>query len=506
MTLPWMTRQFHAADHQATIAAPGMPEPWIHRAVVIGHLLLILLVAVVLRIRGLDRYSLWYDEVVTMRLARTATPATLIELLGQIDGTRAPLHPLILQGWLGLFGISELAGRSFSAVCGILTVGVVYRLGQRLFDEPTGRWGAWFTAVCSPLVYYSQEARMYAWLVLLTCCSWLVFLGFRQAAGSRFKIAYWALLTGLVYSHPLGFFMVAAHGLAYLLVHRSLALDFRSWLVIQVAVLLAVAPWVPRYLDHGTDYPLPRYGIRFLLAVPIEYVGGNSLVLLACSLIIAAGLFSLDGRRPRLTRPVENLVLLTWTIAPPVLMFVYSWIGRPIFGPPRYHLFIAPAYLILLARGLCKLPGPLRWVIAAGAFSLSLSMIEANSYSQVVKADWRALSRWLSHEVQYGEGSMAPQAPVTVVVHPSDRRFPRDQVEAARYYLSPPHRVVLADAAGAAEAEAAVLDVYCLSAQQERAGIRNLSETDFAAPSWQRVATAWHHGVPELYGLIIRRR
>ena len=123
------TQQFRAADHQNTIAAVGMPEPWINRAAVTGHLLLILLVAVVLRIRGLDRYSLWYDEVVTMRLARTANPAALILLLGQIDGTRAPLHPLILQNWLCLFGTSELAGRSFSAVCGIITILVVLSAG-----------------------------------------------------------------------------------------------------------------------------------------------------------------------------------------------------------------------------------------------------------------------------------------------------------------------------------------------------------------------------------------
>src|SRR5208283_2335288 len=132
MRLSWRTQQFRAADRQDTTAALGMPEPWIHRAAVTGHLLLVLLVAVVLRIRGLDRYSLWYDEVVTMRLARTANPTALIRLLDQIDGTRAPLHPLILQGWLCLFGTSDLAGRSFSAACGIITVLVAYRLGQGL--------------------------------------------------------------------------------------------------------------------------------------------------------------------------------------------------------------------------------------------------------------------------------------------------------------------------------------------------------------------------------------
>ena len=67
---------------------------------------------------------------------------------------------------------------------------------------------------------------MYAWLVFLTCLSWLVFIEFRHAATLRSKITYWLLLTGLVYSHPLGLFMVAAHGLASLLVHRSLRAGF----------------------------------------------------------------------------------------------------------------------------------------------------------------------------------------------------------------------------------------------------------------------------------------
>ena len=118
------------------------------------------------RFWGLDGTSLWYDEVVTMQVARTAGPAALVERLDQIDGTRAPLHPLVLQVWLRVFGSSDLAGRSFSALCGLGTVAVIYVLGVRAFDETTGRWAAWLAAVCPPLVYYSQEARMYAWLVL----------------------------------------------------------------------------------------------------------------------------------------------------------------------------------------------------------------------------------------------------------------------------------------------------------------------------------------------------
>ena len=132
-----------------------------------------------------------------MRLALTAGPVALVERLDQIDGSRAPLHPLFLQAWLRVFGPTDLAGRSFSALCGLAAVAVIYLLGRFAFDERTGRWAAWLAAVCPPLVYYSQEVRMYAWLVLLTCVSWLVFLSFRRSAKPAQCLIYWLLLTSL---------------------------------------------------------------------------------------------------------------------------------------------------------------------------------------------------------------------------------------------------------------------------------------------------------------------
>jgi 4-amino-4-deoxy-L-arabinose transferase-like glycosyltransferase len=314
----------------------GPPRRWAARWLPLAA---ILLVAAGLRLWRLDRMSLWYDEVVTMRVAHAESPAAMIQRLDQLDGTRAPLHPLVLHAWLRLCGPSDVAGRSFSVLCGVATVAVVFLIGRQAWDQRTGCWAAWLTAVCPPLVYYAQEARMYAWLVLLTSVSWLVFLSFRRADGLARRLAYGVLLVSLAYSHPLGLFMIAAHGLAYLLVRPALLLPFRRWLLIQTAVVLSILPWLGRYLDHGTDYALRRHPIRFLLAVPIEYIGGNSLVLLACLAIIGAGWLSVerrDGRRRlAIIDPVENLVLLTWAAVPPVLMYVYDYVALRCFGPAR---------------------------------------------------------------------------------------------------------------------------------------------------------------------------
>ena len=120
-------------------------------------LVVVLLIASVLRLYHLGQSSLWYDEVVTMRLAQTESARSLLRLLDQIDATRAPLHPLLLRGWLKLFGPSDYSGRAFSTLCGIITIGLVYWIGLRAVDGSTGLWAAWLCALSPLLVYYSRE-------------------------------------------------------------------------------------------------------------------------------------------------------------------------------------------------------------------------------------------------------------------------------------------------------------------------------------------------------------
>ncbi len=78
----------------------------------------ITLLAAGLRVAHLDRPSLFYDEVIVMQLATQPDPAALLRRLPDLDATRAPLHPLLLQGWLALLGPSPLAGRGSAPSAG----------------------------------------------------------------------------------------------------------------------------------------------------------------------------------------------------------------------------------------------------------------------------------------------------------------------------------------------------------------------------------------------------
>jgi uncharacterized membrane protein len=85
------------------------------------------------------------------------------------------LYYCLLRLWVNL-GESEFVLRSLSALAGVLAVGLVYVLGKRLFDTKVGLIGAALLATNSFHIQYSQEARAYSLMVLLTALSSLFFL------------------------------------------------------------------------------------------------------------------------------------------------------------------------------------------------------------------------------------------------------------------------------------------------------------------------------------------
>jgi len=452
-------------------------------------LLIILALAAGLRAWKLGQLSFWYDEVVPMRLAEAPTPAALIDLLFQIEATRAPLHPLLLQAWIRLFGVSEASGRALSVLCGIVTVGLVCWIGRLVFDRATGLWAAGLAAVSPPLVYYSREAKMYSLLVMITCLCWGLLFGLRNSYSHRRSAAYSLGVATLLYCHPLGMLMAAALGLGSLLFVRRFFGDWRHWLGAHLAVLLLAAPWIWHYFDHDPEFLSGRLPVKFLLGTPIGFIGGNSLVLLGLVVLIGFGLLrrrDILGQYSDLFGPV---CLVLWLVMPPTLLYAYSWLGHPIFGPSRYTLYTAPAYLILVAQGLARLPSRARPLVAIGLALVSIPQLGATVYAPGLKADWRAFSTELAARM-----AVNPRTEVTVFVKPSDPARNRE-VETARYYLPGHCRIVpLEEAVSTGPQNEPAREVYvAVGTKQGTAALplpdlfRSLSESQFPGLTVYRV-------------------
>ena len=417
---------------------------WPHCLILVA----IALLATVLRLAYVDRPSLFYDEVIVMRLATQPDPAALLRLLPRIDATRAPLHPLLLQGWLAVFGATTLAGRGFSVLCGVLTVLVVDRIARRAFDPATALWAAFLLAISPMQIRYAQEVRMYALLVLETCIAWDLLLSFRDSAPRARQAAYLACLIALGYTHPLGLFMVSALGLAYLADRAGSRLSTGRWLAIQVVAALAIAPWSIQYVNHAPDIVVGRLPLKYLIGLPIGYIGGNSRTLVGFAALAVYGMLARGGegggkgepgpwRRLLLDQPSATVDMLIWFAVPPLLLYSHALISTtPIFGPPRYTLFVGPAYLILVARGLAKLPRLPRYLVASACVVLAGALLRTLVYAPDVKADWKGAAAHF-HAVD-------PRSTVVVL---NDEPNNRGLFVPLRYYFGPDVKLLLMEEA-----------------------------------------------------------
>ncbi len=387
-------------------------------------------VAAGLRFFELGKVSFWYDEVVTMRLARSGSARELVNRLFEIDATRAPLQPLLLQIWLQSFGTSEFTARAFSVLCGIATVLLVYQIGRAAFDSATGLWAAWLAALSPLLIVYSREARMYAWLVLVTCLCWRLLLALRHSFTVSKAAVYVFCLVALVYSHPLGLLMLSALAFAGLLDARASLHGLGRWLAVHLAAAMLTLPWIGNYFDHPPEFLSERLPLRFLLGTPISFIGGNALLLLGLASLIALGIISRARDSTGSNREATHVsaILLCWLILPPLALYLYSWRFHPVFGPARYTVFVAPAYLVLVASGLSRLPAWARYPILAGLALVSLRALPPAVYDPELKADWRGFSIELAAERARSPGG---QLLVIVASNVPERNV---EVETARYY------------------------------------------------------------------------
>jgi 4-amino-4-deoxy-L-arabinose transferase-like glycosyltransferase len=107
-----------------------------------------------------------------------------------------PLYYALAWLWSHLFGVHEVGLRSLSALFGTATVPLAYLAGRELVGRRTGLALAAIVAVEPMLVWYSQDARAYALLVMLCTAAFAFFARARRTGAAR-DLAGWAVVSAL---------------------------------------------------------------------------------------------------------------------------------------------------------------------------------------------------------------------------------------------------------------------------------------------------------------------
>jgi mannosyltransferase len=359
------------------------PELWLVGALTLA--------GAALRFSTLDLQSFWHDEAVTV--GRVLDPS-LVTTLDRVPGSEAtpPLYYLLAWAWTKLFGAGEVGIRSLSALVGTATIPVAWWAGRALVGRAVGLGAAALVAVSPYMVWYSQEARAYALLVLLCALSLAVFGEVLRRREGRW-LACWAVASSLaLLAHYFAVFVVGPELLLLLwrVPERRRSILLAGGAV--AAVGLALVPLAVHQADQGHDgwiaqIPLGTRlrdtGKQFVLG----YSGSPARALSAVTavLLAATGALALwHGRRQRgwwLGVAVGGAAL--------VVPLAATAVGADYLFP-RNMIGAWAVLAVVLGAAACGCAGA---ITLAGLCAASLAItIAVDTDTKLQRSDWRGAS------------------------------------------------------------------------------------------------------------------
>jgi 4-amino-4-deoxy-L-arabinose transferase-like glycosyltransferase len=354
----------------------------------------VVVAAAVLRLATLDLQSFWLDEASTVQ-ALDGSFGHLWHRLTQIEAA-PPLYFVVAWAWGKVFGLGEVGLRSLSALFGIATVPVAWALGRRLAPagrrEAVGLLAAALAATSPFLIWFSQEARPYALLTLLTATATLCFVLALQSEPERRPLVLWGLAAaGAVMTHYFAvFFLVPQAAVLGLRLGRRAI----PGLAIPAATGLALVPlvlaqgdtrvtWVSGSSLSSRAADVAKHWVAGPFGTSAHLVGLLALTLLAIGVVLSA------------TRRSGVLVTVIATTAAALALPVLTALAGPDYVLDRYLIPGLVPLLVLAAVGLAQRP-PLLAAGAGLALLFGAFAIETDGDRQRQREDWRGASRDLA--------------------------------------------------------------------------------------------------------------
>jgi mannosyltransferase len=380
-----------------------MLAPALHYAV----LGLIIVAGSVLRLTGLGRQSLWFDEVDVVVRAQRPLDAILDTFTAA--GENGPVYNLFLWAWVRIAGISEIAVRFPSAVAGALAIPLIYLLGRRLAGRTAGLVSAGLLAINPYHVWYSQEAKMYAMIVVLAILSSLLLVEALNRNTIRLWIGYVAVTTLMFYTHVTTILVFVAQAMFILATFQSWRDRLRPLLLSGAALTLPYIPiaiWAWRVVGGGARTWQPDVSLwEAVRIVGIKFAANRSEVFIEERLALMMAALAILGAAALVARRRLNesgVLLITLAVIPVIGIYLAS-VRNSVFSD-RYVLISLPAYLILAAVGIVILWRH-RYIWPIGVIALVLifsyswaTLRDVNLADSAEKEDWRSAYALVAEE------------------------------------------------------------------------------------------------------------
>jgi hypothetical protein len=351
--------------HVASDRSVRVPHASRRPSVILPFSLLVLF-ALALRLYGLDRYSLWLDELITYTGA-TAPNWYVYDHLHPQELFLYQLLSRLVSTIYHFFGKNDTIRnlRLLSVFFGILNVMSIFLLARELFSRSTPWIAGVSAAMCPVLILYSQEYRTYSLLAFLASFDcWVLLVALRTNA-----LTWWSAFTGTsllsLYSHPISVIPMAALSIFVIVWLFSGALGARSHRMTEIWRSIKIRG-LPIFSAFGVigigSIPIIPFFIRLLAIDPSTSSG--KLPLRFSTLEKVFGIFmgfgdgwrfwalfflSLVGLAWLITRRDRGSIFAVIYLGLPICLFTFRGGADRLMSQPefssRYLIFLFPFYI-----------------------------------------------------------------------------------------------------------------------------------------------------------------
>jgi mannosyltransferase len=378
----------------------------------------IVLLGLLLRFFDLGKESLWLDEAVSYLISNQTSIGNV--WTSAFNDHHPPLHFITLWA-VRLFGSNEFWLRFPSACAGIATIIVIFFLAREIANQKVGLISALLLAVSPFHIYYSQEARMYAFAVLFVAISYYAFF----KASKSHQWYDWTLFgvacAAAFYSHFYTGFVTITLFIGYFIIRFKefdfskwkgtigsvksiIPTDFKSFIFGGVISFLLIIPIISSFLNQSRYFLVGTFnwGLSFWsipFATFTAFSVSNEIIAILFIILMIVGFWQ-TWRLNKYTAITLGLFLF-------IPMIISMYMSSSIPFNVRYHMYLITLFLAIVGIGIERIVeifNKKKGVYIALVLIILLSIAPLSAYySDSHKEDWRGFSEKLQKITQPGD-------------------------------------------------------------------------------------------------------
>ncbi len=373
-------------------------------------LILILAIASALRFYHLDFQSAWLDEIYTLRMA---DPKLTINELHQSIMIREGIphfYFLIVKYFNIIAGHNIFYVRVVSALCGVISIYIIYLLGKELFSKQIGVISAILLTVNPFHIEYSQEGRSYTMMLLFVLLAYYFLTKYIKSVSYKNAFYIGAFCGLITNTHPIGIVNVIGIFLVlffYLLTRKTLNQKIEVAKHSLLAGITTLIVFYPVYqivlkLTLYKSFWVQKPSFDYVIQVLTQVSGYSKLFLLLSVVSIIVWFFytiKIIIRNKNIdffeNPETKTFIIIFFWIA----FFIGFMIIKSIMGNSlilhRYFISLLPAFIILNSWFVLKIKNLKLQYLLVGIVSVSFLFFNIktrNYYNTLSKSQYDLVS------------------------------------------------------------------------------------------------------------------